>query len=205
MREDLINNPNNFKAPEDIALFDMDGTLFDFDQAMNAALEDMRSPSENPLDNAYEDIPHIKARRKYIKSFPGFWRNLPRLENGFNILNVCKNLGFTCHILTKGPAKIAGAYSEKFECLKMHAETKDLPINMVTDKGLVYGRVLVDDWPEYFMRWLEWRPRGLVVCVKQPWNEKVEHPNVVIYNGKNLDEVQDRISKAKFSNALRNL
>lgn len=59
----------------------------------------------------------------------------------------------------------------------------DIPLTITRDKGLVYGRMLVDDWPEYVERWLKWRPRGMVVMPAQPWNADYKHPNVLRYDG----------------------
>lgn len=54
------------------------------------------------------------------------------------------------------------------------------------DKGLFYGTVLVDDYPEYMKRWLAWRPRGLGIVPTHPHNADFSHPNVVIYDGSDL-------------------
>jgi hypothetical protein len=63
----------------------------------------------------------------------------------------------------------------------------------------MYGKVLVDDWPDYFLPWLEVRPRGLVIAIKHPHNAHVEHPRLVIYDGSNLDQVRERMFKARAS------
>lgn len=58
---------------------------------------------------------------------------------------------------------------------------------------LRYGAVLVDDWPEYIRRWLENRPRGLVIMPAHEHNAGFNHPNVVRYDGTNKDEVKARM------------
>jgi 5'-nucleotidase len=187
---------------EPVALFDLDGTLADFDTTMKSQLEILRSPGEG-LSLAqeeiimYEDVPYMKARRRLVKSQPGFWRNLPPLKLGFQILDVCRSIGFKPHVLTKGPAKAIAAYTEKVEWCKLHLP--GIPVTISDDKGLVYGRVLVDDWPPYIRRWVQWRPRGLVVAVAHRWNEGIdkELPNVIRYRGDNLDQVFDAL-KANF-------
>jgi len=187
------------KKAEPVALVDLDGTLCDFDLAMKEALERLRSPLEDSkLDEfAYEDVPHIKARRRLIKSQPGFWRNLPVLPLGFDILDMLQELGFRPHILSKGPFHVAAAWGEKVEWCRAHVP--HLPIILSEDKGLVYGKTLVDDWPPYFERWLTWRPRGLVVIPAQPWNEKWinEGANWVRYDGTNSDCVWDRLAEIR--------
>src|SRR5215471_3672038 len=158
------------KPAEPTALFDLDGTLADFDASMKQHLADLRGPTEEPTldETAFEDLPYIKARRRLIKNQPGFWRGLRPIPLGFQILNMARELRFRCHILSKGPRKVSIAWSEKVEWCNEHVP--DLPIVLAEDKGLVYGKVLVDDWPAYIERWLEWRPRGLVLAVAQPWN-----------------------------------
>jgi 5'-nucleotidase len=178
-----------------IALVDMDGTLCDFDAAMSAELEALRGPNEDPTldETAYEDVPHIKARRRLIKAKPGFWRTLPKLELGFQILETLQSIGYQPHVLTKGPAKSALAYAEKVEWCR--ANIPGIPITLSDDKGLVYGRVLVDDWVPYVTRWLEHRPRGMVVAVAHRWNLDIEKafPQVVRYDGSNYRQMRSAL------------
>lgn len=180
-----------------IALVDMDGTLCDFDGAMQRELEKLRSPDEDPRtdDNIFEDVPHIKARRRLIKSTPGFWLNLQELDTGFEILRMLQFFKFDIHILTHGPqAKTEDdvpwinsiAWKEKAEWCAQHVP--GIPLTVTGDKTMAYGKVLVDDWPKYFRGWLEHRPRGLVIAPAHPWNEtfddangKPTHPQVLRY------------------------
>jgi 5'(3')-deoxyribonucleotidase len=182
------------KEAEPIALVDMDGTLCDFDTPMQRELEKLRGEDEYSFD--YEDIPCVKARRDLIKRQPGFWRNLPRHKAGFEILDVLQELAFRPCVLTRGPSSVPAAWMEKVQWCR--ERLPGVPIFMVEDKGLVYGKVLVDDWPPYFKRWMEWRPRGLVVIPAQPWNDKVEFhgegPNWIRYDGTNLDRVRERLA-----------
>ena len=60
---------------------------------------------------------------------------------------------------------------------------KNVKITMTEDKGLVYGKILVDDFPEYIERWLQWRPRGLVIMPAHEHNEQFKHPNIIRYRG----------------------
>ncbi len=101
-------------------------------------------------------------------------------------------------MLTKGPRTNAPAWSEKLEWVQKH-----LPdvagVHVGSDKSLVYGRVLVDDFPDYFESWLNVRPRGLVVCVAQPWNARFANnadPRVFRYDGTNYDAMCERLQQA---------
>lgn len=177
-----------------IALIDLDGTVADYDGAMRAALETIRSPGEPEFGGWDAVPPYMKARMDLIKRQTGFWKKLPRLELGFHIVEELRKLGFEMHTLTKGPKRTTSAWTEKVEWSQEHIS--DALVTVTQDKSLVYGRVLVDDFPPYFEKWLEVRPRGLVIAVAHPWNADVKHPNVVRYDGNNRDEVIERLRRA---------
>jgi len=177
-----------------IALIDMDGTVADFDGQMQQDLDAMRAPSEGPYVAAPGDHPpHIEARMRVIKRQPGWWRNLPVYPLGMTIVSLLRRHGFRLNILTKGPFKTTAAWSEKVGWCREHMA--DASVTITEDKGLVYGKVLVDDWPDYIMRWLEWRPRGLVIMPAHPWNDDFEHPNVIRFDGghEQLLKIESRI------------
>ena len=70
-------------------------------------------------------------------------------------------------------------------------------ITITQDKGLFYGTFLVDDWPEYIERWLEHRPRGLVIMPAHSWNQNFQHSQVIRYDGTNLEAVGEALKHAK--------
>lgn len=166
-------------ASEPIALFDLDATLANFEAAMNEQMSKLAGPNEGPeLWNCDRDAmpDYIQARRSLIKKLPGFWENLPAIFAGFEVFRLVGELGFERHILTKGPERSTAAWTEKVHWCQRNVP--DASITITQDKGLVYGRVLCDDWPPYVKRWLEWRPRGLVVMLDWPHNQGFHHPNV---------------------------
>lgn len=180
---------------DNIALIDIDGTLADYDGEMSRRMKLLASPGEKCYDGIYEDdelLPFVKERRRLIKSQPGYWRNLPRLELGFQVLGVIREVGFQLNILSKGPRKISEAWKEKFEWCQENVP--DAAITLTQNKSLTYGRLLFDDFPDYFMPWLRVRPRGLVISVAQPWNANITHPNFIRYDGFNLSQVTDLIT-----------
>jgi 5'-nucleotidase len=176
-------------AQEDrIALIDLDGTVANYDEAMVAQMASLQAPGEPPYvqryAGSYED-PHMEHRRKLIQCAPGFWRSLRPIQRGFDVVKTLEDIGFTLHVLTKGPRASPGAWGEKVEWCLTH-----LPQAVVTvtgDKSLVYGRVLFDDYPPYFEAWLKKRTRGVVVCLAHPWNEDYASggpkckPNIIRY------------------------
>ena len=75
-------------------------------------------------------------------------------------------------------------------------ERNDWSIQVLTrDKSIVYGKVLFDDWPEYVIKWLKYRPRGLVIMLDHIWNRDFHHPQVVKYDGTNFREVEERLEE----------
>lgn len=182
-----------------IVLVDLDGTLANYTKAMERDLEAIRSPEETgPLifNHSSEREPGFyRERVKMIRSQPGWWLNLERLLDGWHIYNIAVGIGFTPHILTKGPRSNPTAFTEKVQWCQKHLGY-DVRITISGDKSLVYGRVLIDDYPPYVEGWLNTRPRGLAILPQQPWNEGFEHPNAIRYDVENHDEVYDRLKEA---------
>ena len=179
------------RESESVALFDLDGTLADFDGAMTRGMRSLAAPEEAEWTSDHEeDEPsHLTARRRLIKFQPGFWSGLPKLLDGFSLLDMARKLDYRPMVLSRGPRMNAVAWGEKLAWCRMYLP-KDVGVTLTEDKGLVYGRVLVDDWPEYILRWLEWRKRGLVIMPARSWNLDFKHPQVVRYVfGENYDEV----------------
>lgn len=175
-----------------IGLFDLDGSLANYDEGLRYWLSLMRSPNEEKIgDNLWEIEKHyyIKMRMLIIKSMPGFWLNLKKIDDGFKVFDLSKKIGFDNHILTKGPKKHPTAWQEKVQwCQKYLGEEVD--IHITSDKGMVYGKFLYDDYPDYMLKWLKNRPRGLGIMPVNNSNKDFSHPRVIKYDGNNLDEVE---------------
>lgn len=184
--------------PEDIALFDMDGTLCDYEKGLREKLEELRSPEEPPYNLPVRDNSpkHIRNRANLIRSAESWWENLPALELGWDILKVAKDLDFRIMILTQGPKSNPAAWSGKKKWIDKNLG-REVDITITRDKGLVYGKVLVDDFPEYAERWLTWRRRGLVIIPANSTNQEYRNQQVIRYDGKNLLEVERAMRIAK--------
>lgn len=168
-----------------IALVDMDQTLCDYEGAMLSELKKVV---------AYHSLEANKPIVDIIKKVPGFWRNLPKIELGFKIINLLKSYGYDIHILSKGPYNTTSAWTEKVEWCRYHLP--GVPVTITENKGLVYGKILVDDWPEYCEQWLAYRPRGQVIMPAYHYNEGFDkkYPGrVVRTDGTNLDRVEEII------------
>lgn len=183
---------------EKIALVDMDGTLVDFIGQMAKELQQMRSPNESYFDiwadwNSRPDW--IEKRMDVIKRQPGWWRNLPNVDLGHHVLDMILKIGYETHILTKGPYRTTTAWTEKVDWCRANLPA-EVKVTITEDKGLVYGRVLVDDYPDYVTRWLQWRPRGTVIMPQNPGNKDFRHPRVTLYDGSNRSEVYKKLHEA---------
>jgi 5'-nucleotidase len=173
-----------------VFLFDLDGSLADYDGSLLADLERMRSPAEPAVTELREAFaqPHLRARIDAITARPGWWAGLPPLEAGMAVYRLAMEMGFDCQVLTKGPKYHPRAWAEKVEWCQRHLGP-DVDVHVVSDKGLVYGVALYDDYPRYVEAWLEHRARGLVVMPVNSGNRDFRHPNVLPYDGGNLAEV----------------
>lgn len=183
---------------EQIVLFDMDGTLCDYEGQLIRDLQELANPSDPIIQDLHNCPEWIDKRIDLIRKVPGWWRNLQRLELGFDVLEICKLIGFEIRILTKGPRRTKNAWTEKVEWIHEHV-VPDIPNTLMTiteDKGLVYGKVLVDDFGPYMDRWLRWRPRGLGIMPAQKWNQNYSHPNVIRYDGKNKQQIREALLKS---------
>lgn len=169
------------------ALFDLDGSLANYTKSLYEQLTLLRGPTENPADDYNDKLPHIAARQNLIKNTPGFWLNLEKIEAGFKVLELVKQVGFAQHVLTRAPKNSINAWSEKAKWCEKNLEGIDVTITRGS-KGLTYGRVLFDDWPPYMLEWLQHRPRGLGIMLSQPWNKGFNHPNVFMVDQDNLDK-----------------
>lgn len=186
-----------------IALVDLDSTVADYDKALKEEMRKLESPNEPAYADRYSsgmEPSYIEARRKLIQQRPGFWRSLQPIPLGFEVVGMLRTQGFKLHVLTKGPQNNGAAWGEKLEWSREHLP--DATVTVTGDKSIVYGRVLLDDFPPYFMKWLENRPRGLVVCVAHPWNEGFKadgdqaHPNVIRYDGTNVAALKGALGRA---------
>lgn len=99
-------------------------------------------------------------------------------------------------ILTQGPRKNPASWSGKKRWIDKNLG-ENVDITITRDKGLVYGKIFVDDYPGYLKRWLEWRPRGLAIMPVNKENKDFKHPNVISYDGTNLEEVKKAMQLIK--------
>jgi 5'-nucleotidase len=173
-----------------LALIDLDGTIADYNTKMDKELARLVAPGETGVKGEY-----LENRRKLISSRPGFYLNLKPLKLGFEVLDLVRTIGFELVVLTKASVDVPNSWSEKVQWAQKYLP--DASITISQTKELVYGRVLVDDWPEYYEAWLQNRPKGLVIAVAHPHNDKpTKDPRIIRYDGTNLAQVEEALIKA---------
>lgn len=176
--------------PDNIILFDLDGTLCDYDAALLRSLEELRAPEEDIISTLpRKNTPkYLKARMDLIRSKAGWWAGLKKFKLGMDIWETAGSLECQRTILTQGPKKNPKSWMGK----KMWVDAnlgEDVDITITRNKGRVYGKILVDDYQDYIEEWLKWRPRGLVIMPAHDHNKYLKHPQVIRYTGMNLPEV----------------
>lgn len=187
---------------ETIVLFDMDDTLFDHNGQLIRDLEKLSNPSEPKLteSNLFKLPQYIRERTFRIREKKEWWANLPRFQLGWDIWNLTEELDYSREILTKANLKNPAMWMGKVECIvKNMGDRTPLTITS-SSKSRHYGRVLVDDFPEYCSNWLNYRPRGLVIMPAHEYNKHFSHPQLIRYDGTNLEEVREALIRIKVQN-----
>ena len=184
---------------DNIALFDMDRSLVDYDEGIINSLNMILCHDEKKITK--ENIGQMERTRftheriKLIRSQPGWWFNLNPLQEGMKVLDIAREIGVQIHILTKGPKKLPTAWKEKVEWCQKHIG-ENVDIHITSNKGMVYGKVLYDDYPEYMNQWIKNRPRGLGIMPSHSHNVDFQHPNVLKSNAENIEQVKIALSIA---------
>ena len=182
---------------DELALVDLDGTLADYDAALKESMAKLKSPDERDFfewDRKAEPE-YLKNRMDLIRSDVDWWINLKKFKLGWDVLAILNELDFDIMVLTQGPRKNSNAWKGKVEWCLEHLPGVD--IDITRKKAGRYGKVLVDDFPEYVEGWLKHRSRGLVIMPAQKWNMDFKHPQVIRYDGTNLDEVRNALVKVR--------
>lgn len=180
-----------------VALFDMDDTLCDTTGQRTREIEKYL-PNEKKFSVDYcspQCTPQIKNLLRTSISQPGWWENLPILQDGFDLYNLIKQEGFETHIISKAPETYPLAWTEKFLWCKKHVpESK---ITLTLDKSRYDGEILIDDWTHYVDAWLARHPQGKAILPMRPWNLSYKHDRAVHYNGQNIEEIRQILSEIK--------
>jgi hypothetical protein len=180
---------------ETIVLFDMDDTLFDHNGQLLKDLRKLSSPTEPELseENLYHLPDYIRERSFRIREKKEWWANLPKFHLGWDLWELVGELGYNREILTRANLKNPSMWIGKIECIVKNFQEKVPTTITSSSKSRHYGRVLVDDFPEYCSSWLKHRPRGLVIMPAHSYNKQFSHPQTVRYDGTNLEQVRQAL------------
>lgn len=159
---------------ENVALVDMDGTVCKYHEALELGLRRLFGKDRHKVS---KDT--VMKAGYLIRSQPGWYANLEPIPFGIWMVGQLKRMGFSIMVLTKGNPYAKNAWSEKADWCGRHL--KGAKITITEDKGLVYGKVLVDDWPPYVTRWLAHRPRGIVLMPSRRWNKEFSPGSLPVF------------------------
>lgn len=182
------------KTNSPVVFVDLDNTLVNYLHHKASTLK--RAFPEDSLASlldmcvAPDDLPSkYQAVHAFASRAPGWWRGIPDLPGKDNILSAVASAtesltGESIHVLTKASMNKPLCWSEKVEWFNtnVRSEYPESKITISTDKSLLRGDVLFDDWPGYYEPWLEANPCGTVFCPEWPWNNSSEDPRVIKYD-----------------------
>jgi hypothetical protein len=176
-----------------VGLFDMDGSLCDYEGRLRRDLNRLRSPGEPEIANLWQlenKYPYMRARMRLVKSQTNWWFKLPPIALGMRVFAAAHEIGFTNMVLTKGPKGLPNAWGEKRAWCEKYLG-RDVPVTVTENKGLTYGKFLYDDFPDYARDWLEHRHNGLVIMPVTDSNRDnfPNHPQILRCTEENFDEV----------------
>jgi 5'-nucleotidase len=174
---------------DNVGLFDLDGSLADYDVSMLREMRSLQHPDEPPIEDLHDESQaYLVNRMRLIKRQPDWWLDLPLIPKGLAVYKAAQSIGFNVQIFTKGPKSLPMAWKEKLEWCQNHLGP-DVDVHVVPVKGLTYGKFLYDDFPDYMLAWLKHRPRGLGIMPATKQNADFNHPQVIKHYEHNLADV----------------
>lgn len=180
-----------------VALFDMDDTLCD---TSGQRARDLTKISEEGTEiiSDFRDPrckPYIQKQLKLIMSQPGWWENLPSLNDGFELYALAQEEGFETQIISKAPKIYDLAWTEKKRWCDKYVKGSELTLTQY--KSRYDGEILFDDWTPYVTKWLKRHPEGRAVIPSREWNLQYKHERAIHYNRHNLEEVRNVLKEIK--------
>lgn len=118
-----------------VALFDIDDTLCDTTGQTNLDLRKVFNDGREIITDYTSERCQAYMRREIrrIRSQPGWWTNLPRLNDGFQLYNLMQSEGVEIEILTKMPETYPLALWEKLQWRKKNTPRAN-NINLTLNK-----------------------------------------------------------------------
>lgn len=180
-----------------VALFDMDDVLCD--TSGQRARDLVKISEENTeIISDFRDPrckPHTQRQLRLIMSQPGWWENLPKLNDGFELYNLAQEEGFETQLLSKAPETYDLAWTEKKRWRDKYARGSKL--TLTEDKSRYDGEILFDDWVPYVADWLKRHQSGRAVLPIRLWNSEYKHSRAIHYTRDNLKEIKSVLREIK--------
>jgi len=173
---------------EPIILFDLDGTMVDYDNAIKRDYYFYKNPNDPHYSHENKKISHLRKLIDLIRCKNGWWLKLTKNKLGFDIYNIAIEIGYKPTILSKAPRNCPNAYTEKYLWVKENIG--DIDVIISPNKTIVDGLVLVDDYPKFVDPWLNEHPDGIAILPKNENNDGYSHQRAIIYDGSNITEVK---------------
>lgn len=144
----------------------------------------------------------IRTLLRHTLSQPGWWENLRKLEDGFELYDLMRAEEITTEIVTKMPKTYPLALWEKLSWCKKNTPDAD-NINLTLKKRRYPGDLLIDDWPSYVTGWLDYNKKGIAILPLREWNKDYQAPRAVHYTGKNMEVIRTLLEELKQSKNLQ--
>lgn len=173
-----------------IALFDLDNTLCKYDEAIERDYNLAKAPEDPIYSPENRKYPHLRKLVDKIRTREGWWLELEKREEGFEILSVAIEVGFEIHIATQGPKGCPNAWGEKMQWV--HKNVPGVKVTVTEDKSFVHGDVLVDDFPDFLDAWLARDEKRYGILCPTKYNQDYEHESVFPYKYSRSD-IKERL------------
>lgn len=177
-----------------IALFDMDETIVNFTGPLRERLRKTFSPGEEMPPDLFNMPTHMYERIQAIKKEPGFWRNLPPLEWGMDLIEIFRAKGYEIHIVSKGPTTGAIAWSEKVEWVQTHLT--HITLHLTQNKSMIHGDVFIEDRWDFLSQWLLRNKGGKGIMNTRPnivGCEALEAAGILYVVPRDLEIIKERL------------
>jgi 5'-nucleotidase len=189
-----------------IILIDMDGVLADFDRGCLEKMKELFPKFIIMIDKssmyhiseeyALRDETFKKIMDSIIKS-PGFYENLPLIENAQGILNSLEFDGYEVFICTSPPRETENINGKYIWIEKNFGPKWRKKIIMTHDKTLIHGDILIDDKPKITGA-IE--PSFTHILFDQPYNRNENKPRITQWkDSKDWKEVIESVLLSKKS------
>ena len=189
---------NNVAEEQRTVLFDLEGVLTNYDEAMRRSLREISSPAEPAPASLYWHFKNtgcVNERIKLFREYPGWWKKLQQNSSGFEVLDACLELGFPVSVIVR---KNYGCPDEDLD-KRVWYDTNVVPVlpgsELITvdAKCDVPGIALVTGSRNTLNAWLSKHPDGLGILMPTSTNGGYQHSQAIRYDYDNLEKIKEQL------------